>query len=378
MDTFFAPAKRTERRKFKNQIFDISHSPVMNALLNTSEGILVVLNDDRQIIALNHTFLETLGVSDIQEVLGLRLGESLSCRHAYDDPNGCGTTEYCASCGAAIATMTAIHKDMEQERICALVSDKNGIISDICLQIRAKPIHVDGNRWILVFAKDVTQQQFWLNIDRVFFHDINNTLTALCGNIQLLELDNPGDKDVKNIRLTIDSLVSEVAIQKDFSHHRDATYKAASIPVALSQIRRNLDNFISGHRASEGKNITAVWPEPDVTVQTDPLLVSRILGNMVINALEATPENGTIRIMAEAVPDKAISFSVWNQGHIAPHLQKRIFQRYFSSKGGLGRGLGTYSMKLFGESYLKGKVAFTSSKEAGTRFTFSLPIDCCP
>ncbi len=84
MDTFFAPAERTERRNFKNQLMDVNQSPVMNALLEASEGILVVLNEDRQIIAMNHFFLEELGLPDIQEVLGMRLGESLTCIHAFD------------------------------------------------------------------------------------------------------------------------------------------------------------------------------------------------------------------------------------------------------------------------------------------------------
>jgi signal transduction histidine kinase len=35
--------------------------------------------------------------------------------------------------------------------------------------------------------------------------------------------------------------------------------------------------------------------------------------------------------------------------------------------------MGTYSMKLFGEKYLHGKVSFVSTKEEGTIFTFRLP-----
>mgnify|MGYP006293419399 CR=1 len=37
-----------------------------------------------------------------------------------------------------------------------------------------------------------------------------------------------------------------------------------------------------------------------------------------------------------------------------------LFKRSFSTKG-VGRGIGTYSMKLFGEKYLKGKVDFKNS-----------------
>jgi signal transduction histidine kinase len=52
-------------------------------------------------------------------------------------------------------------------------------------------------------------------------------------------------------------------------------------------------------------------------------------------------------------------------------IQLQIFQRFFSTKGP-GRGLGTYSMKLFGERYLKGKVDFSSQAPQGTTFTVTL------
>jgi len=376
MDTFFAPAARTERRLFRNQIKDISQSHVMNALLEAAAGILVVLNQDRQIVALNHNFLEELGIPDIQEVLGMRLGESLSCIHALDTPSGCGTTEHCETCGAAIAMMSAINENVEKEQICALVSDRKGIVSDICLQVRAKPIMVDGNRWVLFYAQDITKQQFWLNMDRVFFHDVNNTLTALYGNAQLLKISSPDNKEVSAICKTIERLVGEIAIQKDFSHHRDATYKPVKSEVALSQVKKELDAMIIGHQASFGKEIIASWPDKDLILKTDCLLLSRILGNMVINALEATPEKGMIRITVAGGDDEQVSWQVWNQAPIPPPIQKRVFQRYFSSKTGKGRGLGTYSMKLFGESYLKGKVSLTSSETYGTTFTFTLPPGC--
>jgi sensor histidine kinase regulating citrate/malate metabolism len=51
----------------------------------------------------------------------------------------------------------------------------------------------------------------------------------------------------------------------------------------------------------------------------------------------------------------------------------RIFQRSFSTKAKKGRGIGTYSMKLFGERYLGGKVGFETNEEKGTMFFIELP-----
>ncbi len=372
MDTYFAPAKRTEKRKFQNQIDDISKNPIMDALMKTAAGLLVVLNEDRQIVGLNHSFIKSLGIKDAQEALGLRLGESLGCVHAFKEPGGCGTTEYCGSCGAAIAMMAAIQDDRTNEQTCALISDKDGTVSDICLKVKAEPIRIDGNRWIIVYAQDITQQQFWINLDHVFFHDINNTLTAVYGNVQLLEMNHPENEEIEPIRKGIERLINEVAIQRNFSQHKDATYTPVKTIVSLDEVKKELGLIIGGHRASSQKSILEDWPEEEVILETDVLLLSRILTNMVINALEATQKGGTIKTTVTATKQK-ISWEVWNNTCIPDPIQKRIFQRHFSSKSGNSRGFGTYSMKLFGETYLRGKISFISTLEQGTIFTYCLP-----
>ena len=47
--------------------------------------------------------------------------------------------------------------------------------------------------------------------------------------------------------------------------------------------------------------------------------------------------------------------------------------RSFSTKADTGRGIGTYSMRLFGQRYLGGRVDFTSEEPEGTTFTVILP-----
>lgn len=93
---------------------------------------------------------------------------------------------------------------------------------------------------------------------------------------------------------------------------------------------------------------------------------------MIINALEASDEEATVRLTTRVEPTH-ITWEVWNDGFIPDQIQKRVFQRHFSTKANFGRGLGTFSMQLFGERYLKGKVSFTSTAADGTTFRFQLP-----
>ena len=89
---------------------------------------------------------------------------------------------------------------------------------------------------------------------------------------------------------------------------------------------------------------------------------------------EATENEGIVKLWVEK-KEENILFKVWNSQVISSKVAKRIFQRNFSTKEGAGRGLGTYSIKFFGETYLKGKVDFTSSKGRGTIFVIMLPVN---
>ncbi len=371
VDTYFAPAARTEVGEFNDQIESLTHSPIMNALLETMAGLLVVLNEDRQIVAMNHAFLAAIGIKNAEEALGLRLGESLGCVHAQEEPHGCGTTAYCGTCGAAIAMMTAINDDMVSEEICALTAEMGGVVQELCMLIRAQPMRLENKRWILIFAQDITQQQFWVNLERVFFHDINNLLSPLLGNIEFMAMENPNDADVVQLQESIVRLCSEVSLQRSLIQKKDIKYLLQKADTSVLEIKKDVDTILYGHNAARGRQIETAWPVEDVNIDTDKLLVSRVLGNMMINALEASKAGGLVRLTTEVTPE-AVAWHVWNEGGIDKGIQKRIFQRHFSTKSKTGRGLGTFSMKLFGEKYLGGQVGFVSSPEEGTTFTFRL------
>ena len=191
METSFAPAERTDRNVFNRQIENISTSPVMSKLLEASCGLLVVLNEERQIVGLNEAFLNSLGMKNLDRVLGLRLGETLECIHATERPHGCGTTPHCGSCGAAIATMSAIIDDVSSEQTCALTAEKDGKTVDLFLSVTARPFMVDGSRWILLFAQDITQQHSHASLEKIFYHDFNNILMVLTGCGDLLSMKQP-------------------------------------------------------------------------------------------------------------------------------------------------------------------------------------------
>lgn len=77
MDTNFAPAERANENELVSEINIVSQNPLVSGLLHSISGLLAVLDEHRQIIALNDSFLQMLGIDDPAKALGLRPGETL-------------------------------------------------------------------------------------------------------------------------------------------------------------------------------------------------------------------------------------------------------------------------------------------------------------
>jgi len=372
METFFAPAERADENLLVSEIRSVSNNPVISGLLHTVSGLLAVLNEHRQVIALNDSFLQMLGIDDPANALGLRPGEVLQCIHANDEPAGCGTTRFCSTCGAAVAIVVSLGQDSPVEKVCALTAERGGKEVDVFLRVKANPIEIDEKKFVLLFLQDITNQQQRDALVRTFFHDVNNMLTILAGVSEMLVLEEPSE-GAKAVHQVSQRLVQEVAIQRCLAQSDSSVYLPVWLELTTKQIVEDLLSFFKNHPSAVGKTISISEDYPVVSIKIDSSLLSRVLYNMVINALEASDENGEVKIWLER-QDDFLSFCVWNAQEIPQNVAKRIFQRNFSTKEGAGRGIGTYSMKLLGEKILGGKVSFTSSNKEGTTFRFTYPI----
>jgi signal transduction histidine kinase len=373
MKTYFATPERADEVTLASEIGCVSQSPVVSGLLQAVGGLLAILNENLQVVAINNCFLQTLGVANADQVMGLRLGEAMHCVHAHEEPAGCGTTKYCVTCGAAISLVASLGQEAPAERVCALRADRNGALTDIVLLIRAQTIQIGAVRFILVFAQDITQQQQWAALERTFFHDVNNLLSMLLCASELLAQERPSELTEAVYKTTV-RLSKEVAIQRCLAERGKVSLQPTLQPITVRQIVKDLRPFFANHPAAQEKTIRFMDVCSDVTVTTDVALLHRVLCNMIINAFEATKREGEVRVWTERDAGR-LTFCVWNAQVIPEDVGVRIFQRNYSTKQQDGRGFGTYSMKLLGESILGGVVTFTSSPDRGTVFYFTLPLD---
>src|SRR5512147_2291661 len=156
--THFAPPYRARGAALREQVERAAGDPLVDAILRTFGGV-AVLNRERQIVAVNSAYLETLGVDRPSRALGLRPGESFGCVHADEEPAGCGTSPACASCGAAIAMALAQATGQAAERECVVTLRQGSSTADVDMKVRACPLPLDGEEFLLLTLTDVSQEK---------------------------------------------------------------------------------------------------------------------------------------------------------------------------------------------------------------------------
>ena len=369
--TAFASAERAEPEELQRQIAHFLDTPsFLQEILTNIPDIFTVLNDKRQIIYANQVLMDHLALSDPEKFLGLRPGEVLDCIHATESDGGCGTTEFCKTCGAVQAILIS-QKGKKNTQECR-ITQRNGESLD--LRVWATPIQIDDDRFTIFAVTDISHEKRRRALERIFFHDILNTAGGLWGFASLL--DGANLEDLDEIKRTIydlsGNLIDEINAQHQLSAAESEELVPEHKPVISIQILTEVIRTYKQHSAAQGK---AIYLDPtvcSVEMITDPTILRRVLGNMTKNALEASDPGQTVTLGCDQA-EGWVRFWVHNPKVMPRLVQLQLFQRSFSTKG-TGRGLGTYSMKLLSERYLHGQVSFVSEEGTGTIFMAQFPV----
>ena len=210
-------------------------------------------------------------------------------------------------------------------------------------------------------------------------HDLNNLLTGVLGNISLARMcENPADKD----RRLAEAEKASMRI-KDLTHQL-LTFSKGGAPIKklspIAEILKSSANF-----ALRGSNVRCEFSIPDDLwpANVDEGRINQVINNLIINADQAMPNGGTVRISAENTnigaesglpldPGSYIEVSVEDEGTGIPedHIQK-IFDPFFSTKQA-GSGLGLATSYSIIEKH-DGHITVESQLGAGTTFHIYLP-----
>lgn len=363
-------AKRSTAEEIfaQGQPFERVHP--LSTILDAIPALVLIVNDNRQVVYANHQAGKALGAGDTNSVLGKRPGELLRCEHAREGCDGCGTSEACAMCGAAKA-IRATEDGHASVNECRIRQHPDGQALDF--RVSTTPLHAGGEHFSIVALTDVSHENRRRALERIFFHDLLNTLGALSGYAQLMDGARPEDRQELSdalLRLT-ETMAEEIRAQRDLAAAESNDLAIRLENVEAREVLEQVAVQYRNHAVARGRKLTIGEPADSMTIRTDRRLLQRIVSNMVKNACEATAPGGEVTLRCHGEGRDAV-LSVHNAGAIPRDVQLQIFHRAFSTRG-VGRGLGTYSMKLLGEHYLSGQVWFTSNAESGTTFCLRVP-----
>ena len=344
------------------------------SILDVLPDLILILNPERQILFANRAFLNFFHLTDADALLGQRPGEVLGCIHAANDSGGCGTTEFCRLCGAvnAILHSQKFHRRTNHE--CQVITVPNKAYN---FRIWTTPFLKNNSEYTMMVLRDTTDELYRNSLERIFFHDLINIGSGLCGLLSMIDGDPESYRENHRLLLGLaEELLEEISSQKDILAAENGSMSVTFNPVGSLEAIKFVAAMLVTHPTSEGKHIIVAPESADVSFRTDSRLLKRILINMTKNALEASAA-GDVVILKSSLHGDRVVFEVHNSGYIPREVQLQIFNRSFSTKGG-GRGLGTYSTKLLAEQYLQGKTRFTSTEEHGTTFFVELPLNPAP
>ena len=371
--TWFAPAERSSTEEIERKLGALETARVPLGIFDCLPTLTMVLDENRQVVLANRAVHEHFQNRGAHLEPGARLGEALGCIHAHEMPGGCGTSESCRECGACQAILEA-QKGASSSRECRLLVRTSEGLEAMEMKVATSPFEFDGTRYTIVSLADVSHEKRRRALERVFFHDLLNTAWVVSGYANLLlSLESQESRDgLDRISMAARRLIEEIRSQRDLVAAEEGELEPAADAVDPVEVA---EGIVSQYQASPLARRMTVALAPSTgprRILTDPVLLGRVLSNMVKNALEATPEGGAVQVGVEE-EDGGAGFWVHNPGAIPRDVQLQIFQRSFSTKGEK-RGLGTYSMKLLAENFLGGRVGFTSTEAEGTTFRLWLPL----
>lgn len=374
---YFLPPERVSDEAVRQQREKLVQIPLLMVFLNGVPDATVILNDHRQIVIANSALAHALGTAAEKELTGKRPGEALGCVHFKEHDAECGSTEFCRYCGAAkVLRQSLMGKQAADE--CRIVSrvaaPADHEIRAMDLLVWGTPFSLEGENFMFFALRDISHEKRRAVLERLFFHDFLN----MAGNVRalaeiLIEDAGPSlDNLTEPMYQVADSLVHEIRSQKMLleAERNELAVNPRSISALdfIGQMIRSYQAFYP----SEDATIVLDPKSERFEVVTDDALLSRVIGNLIKNATEAGEPGDAVKVGCCRVDGRG-DFWVWNRAFVPSATQHQFFKRSFSTKD-RSRGLGLYSVRLFTENYLQGKVSFQSSPEEGTIFHITLPL----
>jgi len=204
-------------------------------------------------------------------------------------------------------------------------------------------------------------------------HEINTPLSNILGFAELIKNQNTDPCIDSDIETIIHSVIYSREIAKKllfFSGDVQQKLKVQELKPIFSFVL----SFLKPNLQKKKIKAEIFFKDEKTTAKVDSVQITQVLFNLLINAIYASPDNSTIRILIETI-SKNILISIEDQGTGIPeNVKSQIFHPFFTTKSnsdGFGLGLSVVSDIIKNHN---GKIKVSDNTPKGTIFSITIPV----
>lgn len=260
------------------------------------------------------------------------------------------------------------------------------------LQARGRPVTGEKHKrpGAVITLEDISAMKVSDRLKSEFVakvcHELRSPLSTIHEQLAVVLRDMVGQSSSAETHLLsrakekTQGLISLIGDLLDLARIESGAVCKAPKPVNLDELLENIIDFLTSRAAAKYQELILSRPEePLPSVKADPQAIESIFGNLISNALNYTPDNGTIEVrLSRAGINLQVDVIDNGFGIERRHLE-RIFERFYRVKTEktryiTGTGLGLPIVKGLVDS-LGGRISVESTPDQGTTFTVLLQAD---
>ncbi|CFX54497.1 Signal transduction histidine kinase, core [Syntrophomonas zehnderi OL-4] len=343
-----------------NEISEVKNR--LEALLENSVNGILMVGGDGRISYINPVAISLLGLQE--NVIGRNKNEVIN---DYE----------------IIAAIDRARKDLQpvrQEKVLHILGGKT-------VEMNIVPILSEDEAFqgILVILNDISELKRLEQVRKDFVanvsHELKTPLAAISGFAETL-LDEEGEKSnhvsefsriIFDETQRLNRLVNGLL---ELSRMESEKMELNVLPVDIGEVVQNTLNAVQQQHQSVNICFDYIPPPAGIVIDSDPVLISQVLSNLLDNAIKYSPKGGRIQVEVLDYADR-VEINVVDQGIGIPSQEiPRIFERFYrvdkarTRKTG-GTGLGLAIAKHLLEN-LGGQISVQSTVAQGSKFTCTL------
>ena len=237
--------------------------------------------------------------------------------------------------------------------------------------------------------RDVTEQKrierLRDDVHRMMRHDLKSPLIGIIGLAGLLlkskNLSEKQDNAAHMIQELGERMLGFIDRTRDLFQMEQGSYILKPHEVDICSVLKRIKKTLKPLALKRNTNIVfTIYGRPthlrgEYMILCEDALVDIMFANLIKNAIEASPEGGTVRVSIDTVEKSGQSFhsiDIHNSGVVPTEICENFFKPYTTSGKDGGTGLGTHNALLVAHTH-KGDIRFTTSEDDGTHVTVHLP-----